>query len=259
MSDGDGDTPAVVLRTRELRDSDRIVILLTPGRGKVDCIAKGARRSLKRFPGGLPVGARGIASFHDSRGRRSSLVPLARFSPNVDHSGMGRDLEAFAYVHYVCELADQLVGGATPDPGSFGIVCEAIAAAIERAEPSVLRRFELALLENLGLLPALERCSVCGSEAVADARGLPFSIERGGVLCLAHGRGATAVPVDVLVLARRLLSVDDGHDPALDRRSAYAVATPATRRALRDLCRGAVAAHQRAPLRSLAFFAQLPK
>jgi len=242
-------TPAVVLRTRALRDADLIVILSTPAHGKIDCIARGARRSLRRFPGGLPVGARGVAEVGRGRG---SLSPLSMFTPSFDHSGLGRDLEAFAYVNYLCELTDQLVGGATPDPTSFGLLCEGIEAAMAGARPGQLRRFELALLDGLGLLPVLDRCSVCASEALADERGFPYSVDRGGVSCLAHGGGMGRVTQVTLDLAAVLL---EGEPEA--RAEAYASADPETRRDLRDLCRDAVAKQLRAPLRSLSFFAQI--
>jgi DNA repair protein RecO (recombination protein O) len=245
-------TPAVVLRTRPLREADLIVVLLTPGRGKIDCIARGARRSRKRFPGGLPVGARGEARL-DERSR-GSLVPLAGFSPTVDHGQLGRSLELFAYVAYLCELTDQLVGEAIPDPTSFARLCEAIAAAMEATRPELLRRYELGLLEELGFLPALDRCSVCGLPADEQPSGVAFSHERGGALCLAHSRMARRVPAAALRLAIGLL------DPSADAAATvYGESDSATRRALRDLCRESIGPHLHGPLHSLGFFAQIRK
>jgi DNA repair protein RecO (recombination protein O) len=242
-------TPAVVLRTRPLRESDLIVVLLTPGHGKIDCVARGARRSRRRFPGGLPAGARGEAGVARGRG---SLATLSSFAPTVDHGVLGRDLEVFAYVAYLCELTDQLVGGSAADPATFARLCEAIEAACEGPEPALLRRFELGLLDALGLLPALDRCSVCGSPAHANEEGVAFALARGGVLCLAHARVARRIPAPVLELATVLL-----HGAPEARAGAYAAAERDTRRGLRDLCRELIHPHLRAPLRSLAFFAQI--
>ncbi|HLT34840.1 MAG TPA: DNA repair protein RecO, partial [Enhygromyxa sp.] len=245
-------TPAVILRTRPLREADLIVVLLTPGRGKIDCIARGARRSRKRFGGGLPVGARGTALLSE-RGR-GSLVPLAGFSPTADHGSLGRSLELFAYVAYLCELTDQLIGGASPDPTAFARLCDAIAAAMEATRPELLRRFELGLLDDLGLLPALAHCSVCGSPIDEQEAGVAFSQERGGALCLSHSRTARRIPVAVLRLAAALLDVD-----ASATAHAYAEADADTRRALRDLCRESIGPHLRGPLHSLGFFAQIAR
>lgn len=248
-------TPAVVLRTRTLRESDLIVVLLTPGHGKIDCIARGARRSRKRFPGGLPVGARGEAQLAEHQRSRGALVNLDDFAPSSDHAKLGRDLELFAYVAYLCELSDQLIGAAEADPTCFARLCEALEAAMDATHPAILRRYELALLDGLGLLPALAQCSVCASPIDEQDDGVAFSRERGGALCLAHSRAALRIPGSVLTLATRLL--DHANTDASADAATYAEVDPDTRRALRDLCRELLRPHLRTPLRSLGFFAQI--
>ena len=48
-------TDALILRYVDYGESDRIVHLLTPAVGRLAAIAKGARRSQKRFPGTLDL------------------------------------------------------------------------------------------------------------------------------------------------------------------------------------------------------------
>ena len=239
---------AVVLRTRPLGESDLLVVMLTPEHGKVEAAARGARNSKRRFPGGLPAGLRGLASVARGRG---ALPRLERFEATVDHSPVGRDLDRFAYVAYLCELTDELVLGRHPDALVFAALCTALDAVIGGTPRSgELRRYELALLRGLGLLPALTDCCVCG-EPVLAAEALAFDAERGGALCLAHERGAPRLPAEVVVAARRLAA---GEDPAL-----LETASTQTRRALRDLTQVALRVHLRRPLRSLGFFAALTR
>ena len=178
-------SPAIVLRTRALGESDLLVVLLTPEHGKVEAAARGARNSKRRFPGGLPSGLRGLATITRGRG---SLARLERFEATIDHSPVGRDLDRFAYVAYLCELTDELVLGRHPDPLVFAALCTALEAVIGGVpRPGQLRRYELALLAGLGLLPALVDCCACG-EPVPCSPGdtVAFDVGRGGVLCLAH-------------------------------------------------------------------------
>ncbi|HEY8493863.1 MAG TPA: recombination protein O N-terminal domain-containing protein, partial [Myxococcota bacterium] len=49
------DTEALVLRVVDYGESDRIAHLLTPETSRLTVIAKGARRSRKRFPGALDL------------------------------------------------------------------------------------------------------------------------------------------------------------------------------------------------------------
>lgn len=240
----------MVLRTRPLGESDLLVVLLTPELGKLETAARGARNSKRRFPGGLPAGLRGLAGVTRGRG---SLARLERFEASADHTPVGRDLDRFAYVAYLCELTDELVLAKHADPLVFAALCTALAAVIDGPpRPGELRRYELALLHALGLLPALELCCVCGEPVRQDpGGGVAFAAERGGVLCLAHERGALRLPAEVLAVARELAA---GRDPGI-----LDAAPVELRRALRDLTQTALRAHLRRPLHSLAFFAALPR
>ena len=242
--------PAVVLRTRALGESDLLVVLLTPEQGKLEAAARGARNSKRRFPGGLPSGLRGLAGVARGRG---VLPRLERFEASADHSPVGRDLDRFAYVAYLCELTDELVLSRHADPMVFAALCTALEAVISGPpRPGELRRYELALLHSLGLLPALELCCVCGEPVQADAGGMvAFEATRGGVLCLAHDRGALRLPAAVLTAARCLA---EGGDPG-----PLESAPVEDRRGLRDLTQTALRAHLRRPLQSLSFFAALPR
>lgn len=239
----------MVLRTHPLGESDLLVVLLTPEQGKLETAARGARNSKRRFPGGLPAGLRGLAGV--SRGR-GGLARLDRFEASADHTPVGRDLDRFAYVAYLCELTDELVLAKHADPPVFAALCTALTAVIDGPpRPGELRRYELALLYALGLLPALACCCVCGEPALPGLGGVAFAAERGGVLCLAHERGALRMPAEVLAMAEVLAA---GGDPGpLD------AAPVELRRALRDLTQTALRAHLRRPLHSLAFFAALPR
>jgi DNA repair protein RecO (recombination protein O) len=245
-------TPAIVLRTHAAREADLIVVLLTAARGRVECHARGARKSRRRFPGGLPTGARGEATIGPLR--RGSLPPLEGFAATADHLALGRDLEAFAYVGYLCELSDQLVSGSVADPRSFAILDEAIAAIVRQPQPHpvLLRRCELGLIDALGWLPGLDRCGVCGAPPDRDEHGVAFSLARGGTLCLEHSRSQRRLPAELLAFAQTLLAGQVG------ARELPQSPSPEIRRGLRDLGRELIEPHLCSPLRSLAFFAQLP-
>lgn len=268
--------PAVVLRTIHVGESDLLVILLTEGEGKISARARGARKSKRRFPGGLPVGARGTAVTRASQ-RPPHGLTLEGFSVAVPHDGLGRDLELYAFVHYCCELADVLVSGTQADRDVFRALCAALEELCGGAFPVdgdadgssaatpyglvaeagsrrptgralALRRYELKILAALGLLPPLYACCVCGG-ALAPGGRVGVSPERGGALCLDHERGARRIPSETLFLAERLL---DG-EPAPDDTAVE------VRKSLRWFAFGLLAPHVGRPLRSLDFFRQLPR
>ncbi|MEE9384128.1 MAG: DNA repair protein RecO [Nannocystaceae bacterium] len=244
-------TPAIVLRTRPLREADLVVVLLTRSRGRLDALAYGARRSRRRFPGGLSIGARGEATLASER---RGMYRLEGFSPGCDHSVVGRDLERFAYVAYICELCEALIVGTETDTSLYDRVDRAVRESVEgTVRPAILRRYELSLLHALGFLPFLDDCAVCSAPVPCAAgegvREVFFDGRAGGVRCAEHRAGAGTVAEAVLAVARELL-----RDPCADPLETL---SPVHRRDLRDLCLGLLRAHLVRPLRSLGFFASL--
>lgn len=243
-------TPAIVLGTRPLGEADLLVVLLTPT-GKWRTVARYARRSKRRFAGGLPGGAVGEARIARGRGE---LHRLDEFTGMHDLSNLGRDLTRFTYVAYACELVDALVPEPEPDPRRFVALAEAIEHTLTRPPAAaVLRRLELRLLDTLGLLPTLDRCCVCALPLDPEASDVPFDAGRGGVRCPTHGHGCGTSSRAMLVLADGLASLPDA-DAELE---ALTHAPTATRRSLRDLTVALIRPQLQRPLRSLEFFAEL--
>ncbi|MBK6916822.1 MAG: DNA repair protein RecO [Deltaproteobacteria bacterium] len=241
---------AVLLRALPLGEADLVVVLLTERHGKVRAAARSARRSRRRFAGGLSTGALGRVELH--RGR-AALWRLDGFVPELDHAALGRDLDRFAFVSYLCELTDALLDEQHAEPEIF----EVLAATLTRLVPSVLqgpatgapdpielRRYELALLLQLGHAPSFDACCVCGDPVAGAA--IPFDAARGGALCELHGRGAPIEPGEVLAAA-----------VALGQGAELAPLSPISRRRLRDLVSAQLRAHLRQPLRSVELFTQL--
>lgn len=245
---GGGRVPAVVLATRPLGEADLLVVLCTPQTGKIRCAARNARKSRRRFPGGLPGGSLGEADLVPPK--RGTLWRLDRFTPGLDMSWVGRDLDRFAYVAYVCELTDVLVQEPEADPRLFAALSRALARIVsEPPDPGVLRAYELQLLDALGYLPSLDCCCVCG-RGVQDATRLDFHLES-GFACPEHDRGGASVAREVVELCEALRTDAD------DARTRLAAAPAELRREVRDLGTAWVRRHLTRPLRALEFFAKV--
>ena len=110
-------TEALVLRVREFGESDRIVHLLTPDWGRVSAIAKGAKRSRKRFAGTLDLFHRLRVSIERRRpGTMARLEDSRLIDPAV---ALRRDPRRFALAAYLVELIDRLATeGATGREGA---------------------------------------------------------------------------------------------------------------------------------------------
>jgi len=175
-------TDALVARSVDYGEADRICTLLTRDQGKLAVLARAARRSRKRYGGALSLFVIGEATIKTAG--RGSLLALERFDCREDlGAGIGHDVVKVGHGSYMLELARELWGEGQPDPECFELVCAALRtlSRCPQGSPSLLRAYELQLLGVLGLAPSLERCAGCG----ATAAGGPFDLEQGGVLCAA--------------------------------------------------------------------------
>ena len=177
-------TTAFVLRTRAFGESDRIVVALTEALGKISAIAKGARRSKRRFAGPAlepfhetqirisPRPGAGLAFLHESRALHTALDIAA-------------DLDAFAWASYLSELTESMTVERDPCPQVYGLYRQTLAALAGGDAAALGHHFILNLLDHAGWAPNFVRCGVCNR--AVDETSRPILDERAsGVICSRH-------------------------------------------------------------------------
>jgi len=177
-------TEALVLRVFDFGESDVVVHLLTPETGRLAAIAKGAKRSRRRFSGTLDFFNR----LRVQVDRRPSRV-LARLEQAVLlHSFPELRLSParFALGCYLLELLGRLApeGGAPGDTQRLYAFATGALCAVAGSEPDLRLRtlLELRALDALGLRPELRRCVRCGGE-FGPAGEVAFHVGDGGPAC----------------------------------------------------------------------------
>jgi DNA repair protein RecO (recombination protein O) len=177
-------TEALILRSVDFGESDQILHLLVPEIGRLPVIAKGARRSVRRFSGTLDL-FNHVKIQVDIR-RPNSLARLDQASLIDPFIAMRSESARFALGCYLLELFDRL----TPERGVrtdmqrlFSFALGALRMVAERAPDLRLRTLiELRALDALGLRPEFSRCVRCGS-APAGRSPIGFHVAEGGVVC----------------------------------------------------------------------------
>jgi DNA repair protein RecO (recombination protein O) len=177
-------TEALILRSVDLGESDRILHLLVPEIGRLPVIAKGARRSVRRFSGTLDL-FNHVKIQVDIR-RPNSLARLDQASLIDPFLAMRSETARFALGCYLLELFDRLA----PERGVradmrrlFSFALGALRMVAERTPNLRLRTLiELRALDALGLRPEFSRCVRCGSTP-AGRGPIGFHVAEGGVVC----------------------------------------------------------------------------
>ncbi len=188
----------MVLRTRVLGESDRLVTLLTWQEGKFEAVARGARKTKSRLAAGVDLFTHGHFTFH--RGKTWPIItgqdPIERFSWFRD------DPDLYPYGIYLAELTDRLVSGEEPCADLCELLLEGWKLLGEDLNRYLLcRSFELKLAHIAGYSPHLHSCTNCGRENTAV-----FSPRQGGMLC-SGCRGADVIDMlpGTAAIARRLI------------------------------------------------------
>jgi DNA repair protein RecO (recombination protein O) len=183
-------TDAVVLHAFDYSETSRILRLATREAGVQSVLARGARRSQRRYGSALDLFAEGSAQIYTKPGR--DLNTLASFDVMRSRPALAADLGRFTGASAVSELMLRFARDDANAPLYDALV--AAFDAIAEAAPERAREAALAsawrLVAELGFAPSVDVCSSCHAE-IAVGAGAMFSHPAGGVLC---GRCARMVP-----------------------------------------------------------------
>lgn len=211
-------TEALIIKKTRLGEADRILSLYTMKHGKIQAVAKGVRRPRSKMSGHLELATHSLISL--ARGRNIDTVTNTRtitaFLP------LKSDLLRGAAALYTAELVDRFTADHIENQPLFDLLLATWHRLAETNDiETVLRFFELHLLETVGYRPELEHCVACKATPAAVSNW--FSPEAGGILCPACApRYSQRYPVSPAVLSTlRTLQKDEpavspsGINPAL--------------------------------------------
>lgn len=157
-------TDAIVLRSYNLAESDRIVVFLTRKAGLVRGVAKGARRMKSRFGAALEPFTLIRLAFHERENR--DLVSISTTEILKSNFALNAKPEVAEVLAYMGELISEFAPPHEADERLFRMLnaCINALASTPGAERQVTRYFEIWLLRLAGLFPDLRSCSGCGVE-----------------------------------------------------------------------------------------------
>jgi DNA repair protein RecO (recombination protein O) len=177
-------TEAVVLHAFDYLETSRIVRLATREAGVQSVIARGARRSARRFGAALDLFASGMAEIHTRPGR--DLHQLTAFDVTRARNSLGEDLDRFASASMLAELALRVATADERDAGGAFAVLQAAFDGLGARTRSAARVAALgsawSLVAALGFAPTLDLCSRCHQPVMPSEPAL-FSHADGGIVC----------------------------------------------------------------------------
>lgn len=180
---------AVVLRTHQLGEADRIITLLTRTNGKVRAVAKGVRKTSSKFGGRLEPFQHVDIQFAEGRGSLEVVTQVEC----LHVSKLASDYSRFTAAEVLVETADRLVSEeGSPAVQQYRLLLGAL-RALETSRlpaPLIVDSYLLRALAVAGYAVATSACAGCGD---LDVRW--FSPQEGGAVCTVC-RTSGSVPLE---------------------------------------------------------------
>ncbi len=183
-------TDGIVIHRRSQGEADRVLRLCTPS-GKVDVLAKGARKLRSRKAGHIELFCRSsfvlsrVPNYWDIISQAETIEP---------HSRLQSDLLRGTYARYAVELLDRFFAEGQGEAALYDLLNHTLSWLCEADDEGldlVARFYEQHLLGLAGFRPELFRC--VGEHGTSEPlrvtkpelcrRPFGFDPERGGVLC----------------------------------------------------------------------------
>ncbi|HHY10196.1 MAG TPA: DNA repair protein RecO [Firmicutes bacterium] len=168
-------TEGIVLRVRDLGEADRIVTVYTKEQGKLNTVARGARRIRNRLLSPTQLFTHGRYLIFPGKG----LHNLSQGEIINSRQGLREDLDKMAYASYAAELLDSLTAEEDPTDQVFPLLAGTLSLGELGRFPLAIRAYEIRLMSALGYKPELYNCLNCREPLATRV----FFSEQGGVVC----------------------------------------------------------------------------
>jgi DNA repair protein RecO (recombination protein O) len=185
-------TEAIILRTRDFGESDCIITAFSSLHGTIKGIAKGARRSSKRFANSLNIFSHVNLEFRE---RRSGDLVWLDSSELIDgFPGIRSNYTQLSRASYTVELTETLFPLNVPSQEMFRLLIWALGVISAGRDPEkTIIVFQARALSIGGFSINTSRCGLCGRVYKEEGRAL-FHPPSGSIACMACAREAAYTP-----------------------------------------------------------------
>ena len=172
-------TDGLVIRVSDRDDNDKLMTVLTPDRGQITVIAKGARSMHSKI---LPLAQPYTYANFEIYEKNGSLGWLRGGSVIEPFYGVRNDLENLSLAAYLAEVACDITGEGEPAVDILRLLLNSFFALSSGLRPSWIVKgvFELRAAGFSGFMPEFDGCAVC-RKSLSDPMYL--DVMNGRLLC----------------------------------------------------------------------------
>ena len=171
---------AIVLRSADYRENDRMLTLFSPTRGRLEALARGCRRPKSPLLSAGELFALGDFELYERNGR----LTVTAFSPIETFWPLRQDYDRLACGAYLLEVTEAVVQPGAPDQELFMLLLHTLSRLTfsDQEWKPLLAGFLLHFADCEGHKPRLNHCVVCGRRLRED-EPLRWDNREGGLRC----------------------------------------------------------------------------
>ena len=177
----------IVINEKAYGETSKIINVITKEYGIIGIIAKGARTLKSEFRVSTAKLSYAYFNIIYKEGKLSTLVSADIINP---FKSIIKDINKISYAVYILELSEQVVK--QTNQNIFDLMLSGLIKINEGYDPLIIMNIiELKYLDYLGVMPVLDRCSVCGS----TNNIVTLSSDKGGYVVKIAGNIDVSKPV----------------------------------------------------------------
>lgn len=170
------ETPAIVIKTADYKEADRMLTLISPTFGKISAGARGVRKPLAKLRFAAQPLSAGDYIFSAAKGRYTLISATQTMRTDIFHT----DIRRYSAGILLGAVADLLFHPGQTAKEEFALFTEALQAlAAEKASADwIAAAATFRLLALSGFASSLGSCAACGAGGASY-----FQPDAGGMLC----------------------------------------------------------------------------
>jgi DNA repair protein RecO (recombination protein O) len=185
-------SPAIIMRTWEFGETDLLVSFFTVDMGRLKGVAKGARKSRRRFANCLELFCLANMEFEPKRG--GDLYHLHSGKLINGFEGVRSDFSSLSMASYMTQLTETLFPLGVVDEDMFELLRRSLSAIHQGTKNDPLRTvFEIGAMTLAGYGIDLGKCCLCKRHYAGQGRAV-FEHRKGGIACLKCSRESKHSP-----------------------------------------------------------------
>lgn len=166
----------IVISERNYSETSKIINVLTNDRGIIGIMCKGARTMKSTYRSTTLKLTYGYFNVYYKKDKLSTLISV----DSIDNfKNIKTDIEKISYASFLLELAEQVMKQSLNND-IYSLLIEGLIKINENFDPLIITNIiELKYLDYLGVMPIIDRCSICGSQTSIAT----LSSNKGGYIC----------------------------------------------------------------------------